>query len=250
MAMERDSELDPVTRARRDLAAAYRLAALRGWDDGIWNHFSLRVPGEPNHFLVKSHGLLFSEVTASNLVVVNDRGAVVEGAGEVEASAFLLHARIHQGQGRVHCAMHVHPPYASTLTSLRDGRFRFLHQDSLHFWGRVAYFDEYDGLALAPEQVDRIVASLGDADALFLRHHGVIVVGADIADAWYHLAYLELACRRQHLAFGTGREVIEIPADVAEATFRQFEAERAESSALDFAARRRSLDREHPEYAK
>jgi hypothetical protein len=90
--------LDPVTRTRRDLAAAYRLAAVHGWDDGIWNHFSIRLPGAPNRFLVKPHGLFFSEVTASNLVVVDDRGTVVVGA-DIAAETF---AALRRGLDREH----------------------------------------------------------------------------------------------------------------------------------------------------
>jgi ribulose-5-phosphate 4-epimerase/fuculose-1-phosphate aldolase len=251
MSVDTDSlALDPITHARRELAAAFRLAARAGWDDGLWNHFSLRIPGRPDRFLLKPHGLLFSEVTASQLVVVDGSGEVVEGVGEVEASALLLHARIYASHERVACALHVHPPYASTLTLLREERLRFLHQDALHFYGRVAYDDVYDGLALTPEQTRHMVEALGGADVLFLRHHGVIVVGTGVADAWYHLAYLELACRRQHLALATGRPLAEIPPQVARKAFEQFESERARSATLTFTALLRSLDRQEPEYAK
>jgi ribulose-5-phosphate 4-epimerase/fuculose-1-phosphate aldolase len=241
--------LDALRRARHELAAAYRLAARAGYDDGIWNHFSLRVPGRPEHFLVKSHGLTFDEVTAGNLVVVDAMGKVTEGVGSVEESAFQIHAHIQAMRSDIQCALHAHPLYATALTSRRDGRLRMVHQDSLHFFGRVAYHDEYNGLALDASEARRITSALSGADVLFLRQHGVIVLGRSVADAVYHLDYLELACRRQLAAETGGAELLEIPDEVAAMTVAQFEDERDESSRLSFAAQLRRLDREEPDYA-
>jgi ribulose-5-phosphate 4-epimerase/fuculose-1-phosphate aldolase len=239
-----------IRKVRMDLSAAYRLAARAGYDDVIWNHFSVRVPGRDDRFLVKPHGLTFDEVTASSLVVVDNDGRVVEGDGYVEESAFQLHAQIHRTRANAACALHAHPPYATALTSLRDNRLRFVHQDSLHFYGRVAYHEGYHGLALDAEEAAKIVGALAEKDVLFMRHHGVIVVGRDVADAYYHLYYLELAARRQLLAMGSGLELVDIAEDIAELVGRQFEDEREESAALNFAALKRRLDREDPGYAE
>ena len=144
----------------------------------------------------------------------------------------------------VSCALHAHPLHATALTSQRNGRLRFVHQDSLHFFGRVAYHDEYNGLALDAEEARKITSALADADVLLLRQHGVIVLGRSVADAVYHLDYLELACRRQITAEAGGSELLEIPDDVAAMTVAQFEEERDESAALSFEAQLRRLDRE------
>ena len=234
---------------RVDLAAAYRIAASAGYDDVIWNHFSARVPRRDDRFLVKPHGLTFDEVTASNLVVVDDKGRVVEGDGYVEESAFQLHAQIHRTRTDAACALHAHPPYATALTSLRDNRLRFVHQDSLHFYGRVAYHDGYNGLALDTQEAATIVGALADKDVLFMRHHGVIVIGRDVADAYYHLYYLELAAKRQLLAMSSNQELVDISEDIAQLVGKQFEDERGESAALNFTALKRRLDQADRGYA-
>jgi ribulose-5-phosphate 4-epimerase/fuculose-1-phosphate aldolase len=242
--------LAPVVQTVRvDLAAAYRLAARAGYDDVIWNHFSARVPGRDDCFLVKPHGLTFDEVTASSLVVVDNEGRVLEGNGYVEESAFQLHAQIHRTRADAACVLHAHPPYATALTSLRDNRLRFVHQDSLHFYGRVAYHEGYHGLALDTEEAATIIAELAEKDVLFMKHHGVIVLGRDVADAYYHLYYLELAAKRQLLAMNTNQELVDISGDAAQLASRQFEEEREESAGLNFAALKRRLDREDLGYA-
>jgi ribulose-5-phosphate 4-epimerase/fuculose-1-phosphate aldolase len=145
--------------------------------------------------------------------------------------------------------LHAHPPYATALTSLRDNRLRFVHQDSLHFYGRVAYHEGYHGLALDTEEAATIIAELAEKDVLFMKHHGVIVLGRDVADAYYHLYYLELAAKRQLLAMNTNQELVDISGDAAQLASRQFEEEREESAGLNFAALKRRLDREDLGYA-
>ena len=238
-----------IQKVRVDLAAAYRLAAKAGYDDVIWNHFSARLAGRDDRFLVKPHGLTFDEVTASSLVVVDNEGRVLEGDGYVEESAFQLHAQIHRTRADAVCALHAHPPYATALTALRDNRLRFIHQDSLHFYGRVAYHEGYNGLALDADEAATIIKALAEKDILFMRHHGVIVVGRDVADAYYHLYYLELAAKRQLLAMSSNQELVEISEDIAQLVSRQFEDEREESAGLNFAALKRSLDRQDRGYA-
>lgn len=234
--------------ARVDLAAAYRAAGLVDFDDVIWNHLTLRVPGDRDRFLLKPHGFLFSEVTASNLLAVDSEGVVVEGSGWAEPSAFFIHSCIHRAREDAACVLHVHSPYATTLTLLRDGRLRALHQDALRFYGRVAYYDDYQGLALAREEGERMVAALGDKDVLFMRRHGVLVVGPTVADAYQSLYYLELSCKRQCMAADAGELLDDLPDDVAQATFAQFEKEREKSAALHFDSLKRELDRLSPGY--
>lgn len=238
----------PERQARIDLAAAYRAARLANFDDAIWNHFTLRVPGVRDRFLLKPHGLMFDEVTASNLLMVDSEGVVVAGSGTAEPSAFFIHSRIHLVREDAACVLHAHMPYATTLTLLRDGRLRSVHQDALRFLDRVAYYDDYNGLALTKEEGDRIVAALGDKDVLFMRRHGVLVVGPTVADAHQSLHYLELACKRQCMATRVGELLEDPPAGIARATFAQFEKEREQSATLHFDAVMRELDRLLPGY--
>ena len=239
---------DVERQARIDLAAAYRAAHLAEFDDLIWNHFTLRVPGTRDRFLLKPHGLLFPEVTASNLVLVDAEGGMVEGPGTAEPSAFYIHSRIHLAREDAACILHAHMPYATTLTLLREGRLRFMHQDALRFLGRIAYYEEYNGLALDEAEGDRMVAALGDKDVLFMRRHGVLVIGPTVADAHQSLYYLELACKRQCLAASAGELLEDLPDEIARETFAQFEREREKSAKLHFDAVKRDLDRRAPGY--
>src|SRR5437868_6553673 len=123
--------VDPIREARVDLAAAYRIAARLSFDDTIWNHFSLRVPGRDDLFLIKAHGLLFEEVTASNLLIVDRDGTVVEGAGKAERSAVCIHSRIHEAIPRAACVLHSHMRHAAWLSMIEGGRLLPVHQNAL-----------------------------------------------------------------------------------------------------------------------
>ncbi len=161
-------------RARVDLAAAHRLIARAGLDDGIWNHLSLALPGRTDRFLLKPHGLLFGEVRASDLIVVDLDGRLIEGAGRWEPTAFYIHSRLHRARPELRCVMHGHMPYATALSAARDNRLLPVTQDCLRFHGRVGYYDDYNGLALDESEGDRMVAALGAHDVLFMAHHGVL----------------------------------------------------------------------------
>jgi ribulose-5-phosphate 4-epimerase/fuculose-1-phosphate aldolase len=196
---------ESVEEARVDLAAALRLAARFDLHEGIDNHFSYALPGMDDRFLLHPYGLHWSEVTAAEIMVVDQEGRVLEGEGEVEVSAFAIHSRIHLQHPRARCVLHTHMPYATALTAVEDGRLEPVNQNSLRFYGDVAYDDDYGGLANDVEEGDRIAAALGDKRIAFLANHGVIVVGATIAGAFDDLYFLERACRLQVLAMATGR---------------------------------------------
>lgn len=236
--------------ARLELAAAYRLAAREGLDDGIWNHFSLAVPGHADRFLLKPHGLLFSEVTAGNLIVVDHAGNRIAGEGLWEPTAFYIHARIHSARPDLRCVMHTHMPHLAALAACADRRLLPLSQDSLRFYGRLAYYDHYNGLALDEAEGDRMVAALGDRTILVLANHGVLVGAPDVAQALYDLHYLELACRLQYLArsMAAGGALQLIDPAVAERTAADLNRNVAADAALHLAAHMRLLDREESGY--
>lgn len=237
---------DAMRHARLELAASYRIAARHGLDDGIWNHFSLAVPGTTDRFLLKPHGLLFSEVTPSNLIVVDLDGNMVEGEGKWEPTAFYIHARLHAALPHGKCILHTHMRHATAITNLTQNHILPINQHALRLWGRVAYFDDYGGLALDNSEADRMVAALQDKDVLMMANHGVSVVGRTVADAVYTLHYLEVACQMQTLTLSTGQTPRLISDDVAAQTFEQFELEREEGSLLHLAAEMRMLDRTSP----
>lgn len=243
-----DLQTDAIRQARIDLAACFRMAAKLGLHEGICNHFSAVLPGHDDLFLVNPYGKAFSEVTASNLVICDFHGNVVDGDGVPEATAFFIHARMHLKVPRAKVAFHTHMPYATALCMTEGQPLLFAGQTSLKFYGRTKVDEDYNGLALDTSEGDRIAASVGDADIIFMKHHGVMVLGKTIAEAWDDLYYLERACEVQVLAQSTGRKLIPVPKHIAEATYQQMRDGDDESARLHLESIKRELDREQPQY--
>lgn len=234
-----------------DLAASLRLADRFGLSEGISNHFSYAVDEAGERFLLHAFGLHWSEVRASDILTVDGDGNALDGDGEVERSAFVIHSRIHRACPRARCVMHTHMPYATALSLLEDTRLEPVEQNALRFYDDVAYDSGYAGLALAMEEGDRLASALGDKSVLFMANHGVLVVGETIAQAFDDLYYLERACQVQILALSTGRPFKTIGANRAAATAASFrEPPVAEEPAKHFAALKRLLNREDPSYAE
>jgi ribulose-5-phosphate 4-epimerase/fuculose-1-phosphate aldolase len=217
----RSLDSEAVTQARIDLAACFRMAARLGMSEGICNHFSAMVPGHDDLFLVNAYGMAFEQITASSLLICDFDGHVISGHGEPEATAFYIHARLHQQQPRIVAAFHTHMPYATALTMVEGDPLLWAGQTALKFYGRVAVDEHYNGLALDNSEGDRIAAAMGDADVMFLRNHGVMVAGPTIADAWDDLYYLERAAHVQITAMSTGRALKPIPHALALKTHLQ-----------------------------
>jgi ribulose-5-phosphate 4-epimerase/fuculose-1-phosphate aldolase len=239
---------DPVRQARVDLAAFHRLAARFDLDDGIWNHFSLTVPGRPDLFLIKAHGLLCGEVTASNLIAVDGQGNTVEGQGIAERSGVCIHAPIHRAKPGAACVLHTHMRYATWLSMVEGGRLMPVSQKSLLFYGRIAYDDHYGGLAVEEEEGRRMREALGDNNILILANHGVIVTGPSVAETFYDLYYLEQCCKEQFTLVSSGAEPRLIPEDVVALTQSQYAGVEDGAADLYFDALKRRLDDEEPDY--
>ncbi|MDX1541080.1 MAG: aldolase [Geminicoccaceae bacterium] len=234
---------------RVDLAAALRYAVRLGLHEGVCNHFSLALKDDGSEFLVNPQGLHWSELRASDLVRVRTDGTILSGGGPVEDSAFHIHGRMHRGRPAAKCILHTHMPYATALTSIEDGRLLPLNQNALRFTDDIAYDDDYGGLALDSSEGDRLAAALGDKRVLFMANHGVAVVGHDVASAFDDLYYLERACQNQVLAMSTGRPLKHAPEDEVRATRAEFGRSGPEQARLHFAAIKRLLDRDEPDYA-
>jgi ribulose-5-phosphate 4-epimerase/fuculose-1-phosphate aldolase len=233
-------------RERIELAAAYRLADRHGLNEGISNHFTARAG---DAFLVIPHGLHWSEVTASRLLLVDQKGAILEGEGEVEPSAFFIHSRILRARPDARCVMHTHQPYVTALTLIENGRLLPVSQNALRFHGRIAYDDVYHGAADRGEEGERLAQALAEKDILFHAHHGVVVVGPSIAKAFDDLYFLERAALVQVLAQSTGQPLRFIPDDVAEGYVSPTRPNHLKKQAEEhFAALLRLLDRDEPDY--
>jgi ribulose-5-phosphate 4-epimerase/fuculose-1-phosphate aldolase len=239
----------PELEARIDLAAALRWANRLGFGEGICNHFSMEIPGRAGHFLINPQGLHWSEVTPGDLVVVDAAGRKVTGRHAVEPTAFFIHGAMHRSKPSAKCVLHTHMPYATTLTVIHGGRIEWASQNALKFHGRVAYDDNYNGLALDEAEGNRMCALAKDADVLFLANHGVIVCGPTMAAAFDDLYYLERTCMLQVLAMGTGKALRIVPERVAMMTGRQMMQD-SEQTELHFKALKRMLDRDEPGWSR
>jgi ribulose-5-phosphate 4-epimerase/fuculose-1-phosphate aldolase len=241
---------DPGTvwQARVDLAACFRMAARLGLHEGICNHLSAMVPGRDDVFLVNPDGYSFAEITPSRLLLCNFEGRVVEGEGRPEPTAFFIHARLHKQRPGAKAAFHTHMPAATALAMVQGPPLAWCGQTALKFYGRIAVDEDYNGLALDNAEGDRIAASMGDAEVVFLRSHGVIVTAASIAQAWDDLYYLERACAAQVMAESTGRRLVSVPHEVAERTAAQMRQGERDSARLHLESVKRLLDRETPDW--
>lgn len=235
--------------ARVDLAAAFRLAARFELHEGVCNHFSYAPPDQPGCFLVNPFGQHWSQMTASDLLLVDNEGQVLEGSGELETTAFCIHSRIHMNHPNAACVLHTHMPYATTLTSLEDTPLEPISQNALRYYNDVAYDPNYNGLASDVEEGERMAAAMGAKRVLFLANHGVVVVGDNIAKAFEDLYYLERACQVQVLAHSTGRPLKRVTDNIAATTFTQPEVSQRYAEA-HFAALKRLLDAEDAGYAQ
>ena len=238
---------------RCDLAAALRWAARLDLNEGVDNHFSLAVPDDDgvvrgNRFLINPFGWHWSEITASSLVLCDDAGKVLEGDNVVEDTAFFIHSRIHINVPNAAAVLHTHMPYATALTLIEDGRLEMCEQNALAFDGRIAYDDDYEGLALDREEGDRLAAKIGNRAVLFMASHGIVVTGADVGEAFSDLYYLERAAMFQVLARSTGGTLRTISERVRVRARQQLASERPKVADRHFAALKRILDREEPEY--
>ncbi len=244
-----DLDSDSVWRARVDLAACFRAAAVLGLHEGVCNHLSFMVPGRDDMFLVNPDGWSFAEITASRLLICDFHRRVIAGDGEPEDTAFYIHARVHKQVPRARAAFHTHMPNATAMTMVEGPPLLWAGQSSLKFYGRTVVDEAYGGLALDETEGDRIAGALGDADIMFMKHHGVMVVGPSIAKAWDDLYYLERACEVQRMAQASGRPLVPVPAEIAEQTAaRMRRGGSRDSAVLHLESIKRQLDRDTPEY--
>src|SRR5260370_10020710 len=170
-------EIGKVERTLRcDLAAVFRVCARLGWNEQIGNHHSLMLPGSDNLFLINPRGLLFQEITASNLITWDLDGKVLRGKGELRQVAFHIHARIHLTNPTAKCVLHVHPQYLTALSLIEGGRLELAHHNDLLLGDRIAYDDEAHGPALDNDEGHRIARALGDNTVLLIANHRGTVI--------------------------------------------------------------------------
>ncbi|MGB0955573.1 MAG: class II aldolase/adducin family protein [Panacagrimonas sp.] len=234
---------------RVDLAAAYRLVALFGWDDLVFTHITARIPGPEHHFLINPYGWLFEEITASSLVKIDlDGNKVVDSPNPVNPAGFTIHSAIHAAREDVVCVMHTHSINGVAVSAQKDGLLP-LSQTSIVAGSSLAYHD-YEGIALLEDEKPRLVADLGDKMCLMLRNHGLLTLGANCADAFLRMYNLEAACMIQVRALAGSRPMNPVPQTVLDNIEDQVKmVTLGQFGMLAWPALLRRLDRRNPGYA-
>lgn len=244
----RDQVTPEEWQARVDLAAAYRLVALYGWDDLIFTHISMRVPGPEHHFLINPYGMLFEEITASSLVKVDLQGNVVmETPHFINPAGFTIHSAVHAAREDALCVMHTHSLYGVAVSAQKDGLLP-LSQQSLFSLSSLAYHN-YEGVALNEAEKPRLVADIGDKNFIILRNHGLLTLGGTAADAFLGMYMLESACRIQVLAQSGGNDLTHVGPPILQGIRAQAEVVmRGMGGQLVWPALLRKLDRTDASY--
>ena len=253
------SPLDPVPsvqaqvspeewQTRVDLAAAYRLVALFGWDDLVFTHITAKVPGT-EHFLINPYGFMFEEISASSLVKIDGAGQkVLESPYDINPAGFTIHSCIHAARHDAACVLHTHSINGVAVSAEKAG-LRPISQFAASVLHSLAYHD-YEGFAVNDDEKPRLVRDLGDKSFLMLRNHGLLTVGDSVAAAFLAMHRFEAACMVQVRA-RPGAELLDIPAEVLGAAPAQLAKVRTGGGArLVWPGLLRRLDRRNPGYAQ
>ncbi|MEX0582552.1 MAG: class II aldolase/adducin family protein [Sneathiella sp.] len=244
----REQVSDAEWQVRIDLAAAYRLVALYGWDDLIFTHISARLPGKDNHFLINPYGMMFEEITASSLVKIDMNGEIVgESEYKVNPAGFTIHSAVHEVRHDAGCVMHLHTAAGTAVATQEEGLMP-LNQTALVIREQLAYH-EYEGIALNHDERPRLQKDLGDKKLMLLWNHGTLALGETVADAFLGMYFPERACEMQVASLAGGKK-LHYPTD----TVKQVTADHGKHgltavSGMAWKALLRKLDRQLPGYA-
>jgi len=243
---------DKITEAEWDmrvnLAAAYCLVALHGWDDLAFTHISARVPGQEDHFLINPYGMMFEEITASSLVKIDINGNIVlESPFPVTPAGFVNHSAIHAARANAKCVLHTHSLNGIAVSAQKDGVLP-ISQQSAYVLSSLGYHD-YEGFALNDDEKPRLVRDLGDNLFLMLRNHGLLTVGETVADAFVNMYFFETVCTIQVRAQG-GSGLVRIDPAIIEGANEQVKKATTGvgPGAINWPGLLRKLDRVNPSY--
>ncbi|MGB3436653.1 class II aldolase/adducin family protein [Achromobacter sp.] len=233
---------------RIQLAACYRLVSHFGMSDLIYNHITARIPGPEGHLLINPYGMLYDEITASSLVKIDLDGNVLSNPGEygINAAGYVIHSAVHGARHDVHCVIHTHTRAGMAVSALQCGLLP-LTQTAMRF-AKIPYHD-YESVAIDLDERARLVADLGQNEAIILRNHGLLAAGPSIAQAFNTLYWLEMACKAQVDALAANRELCLPPPAVIEKTWHLYQpATRRPFGELEWPAMLRLMDRKDPGY--
>jgi ribulose-5-phosphate 4-epimerase/fuculose-1-phosphate aldolase len=235
---------------RVDLAACYRLIALYRWDDLVFTHISARVPGPEHHFLINPYGMLFEEITASSLIKVDEHGAKLSDSPfPVNPAGFVIHSAIHAARRDVTCVLHTHTREGIAVASQPEGLLPLSQQATIAL-SSLGYHG-YEGIAVNDDEKPRLQRDLGDKTALILRNHGLLTVGATVADAFLAMYTLQRACEIQIAAQSSGAKLVPVdPGIVAGVKANIALVTKGIGGGIAWPALLRKLDRMDPSYRR
>jgi len=237
---------------RIQLAACYRIFDYMGWDELIYNHITVKVPGAETHFLINPYGLHYSEVTASNLVKVDIEGNIIgESDYPVNPAGMLIHSAIHSVRDDAHCIGHVHTDAGMTV-ACQEGGLRIDNFYSVLLYNQVAYHD-FHGITVMDGEKEELIQSLGDKNFLILKNHGLLTCGASISEMFLNMTLLQRSCEIQVVADSTGKPLIPVSEEIGKKTEQllQIQMQHAPEGPvgqLEFDAMRRLVDRVDASY--
>ncbi len=235
---------------RVDLAAAYRLVALYGWDDIVFTHISARIPGPEHHFLINPYNLMFEEMTASSLVKIDIDGNPVTATPYLTNPAgFVIHSAIHMAREDAHAVLHLHTPHGQAVSAMEFGLLP--HTQTAMIAGSSVAYHDYEGIATELGERERLVKDLGDKHVMILRNHGTLTVGEAIADAFLRMYFLERACEAQVHMLSAGLDHLNPPPQGAPEKVKEqtnSQTTQAASRMLVWPALLRKLDRIDPSF--
>jgi ribulose-5-phosphate 4-epimerase/fuculose-1-phosphate aldolase len=232
---------------RIDLAACYRLVAMHGWDDIVFTHISVRLPGDAG-FLINPYGMLFDEITASSLVRVDAAGnKLSESPYPVNPAGFVIHSAIHAVRHDAQCVLHTHTVAGVAVSAQKEGLLPISQQATVAL-ASLGYHD-YEGIAVRDDEKPRLQRDLGDNTCLILRNHGLLTVGASVADAFLSMYLLERACEVQLAAQSGGAALLSVDPRITAGVKENVRAvTRGLGGTLAWPGLLRKLDRLNPSY--
>lgn len=236
--------------ARVDLAACYRLMPLFGMSDLVYNHITARIPGTDDEILINPYGYMYEEITASSLIKINIKGEVLtnphaDGTG-VNQAGYVIHSAVHASRHDVGCVIHTHSRAGMAVSAMECGLLP-ITQTSMRFKD-ITYHD-YESVAIDMDEQQRLVADLGQQDAMILRNHGLLVASPSIAEAFNAMYWLEMACRAQVDALAGNTKLIIPSAEVVDKTHHLYQPSvRRPFGIMEWPAMRRYLDRRDASY--
>lgn len=234
---------------RVDLAACYRLMPLFGMSDLVYNHITTRIPGTDDEILINPYGFMYEEVTASSLVKINLAGDILDNPHTdygINEAGYVIHSAVHGARHDVGCVIHTHSRAGMAVSAMKTGLLP-LTQTSMRF-KNIAYHD-YESVAIDMDEQARLIADLGNEDAMILRNHGLLVASPSTAEAFNAMYWLEMACRAQVDAMASGAELIIPSEEIATKTHSLYQPSvRRPFGLMEWPAMLRYLDRRDSSY--